>query len=482
MRKSCLTAVVTVLLMSLLALSSVYGQKESLASKPEVAAAIAVFDAWVQQTVTDREQPGLSVGLVYDQDLIWAKGYGYADLSKKAPATPATAYRIASLTKLFTATAILQLRDAGQLQLDDPVAKYAPWFQLNDSYGDGPVITIRHLLTHTSGIPRELKGLYWDDMKFPDHEAFMRLVRESEAILPRETEFKYSNVAYALLGDIVSNVSGETYAEYVAAHILKPLGMMGTEVMPRKDMSTLATGYKFRKPDQPREIEPFLDLNALSSAGNMASTVEDLAKFLSLQFREGPAGGAQILKGSTLSEMHRIHWLDTNWQSGRGLGWGLSRIDDRARIEHSGYVNGHTTFISACPAEKFGVIILANANDGKPWTYAEQAWSIVAPAIVKATAVPEAPTVADESLKKYTGKYVWSDGSLSEVMLLNGELAIVDPQSDNPWTDRARLKPVTDGVFKLENGWQKGELIRFEADSLGEINRMVWPGYAAQKL
>ena len=101
---------------------------KTLAESPGVAEAIQVFDAWVARTAADREQPGVSIGIVHDQDLIWAKGYGFADLAKKTPATPATDYRIASLSKLFTATAILQLRDAGKLQLDDPVSKWLPAF------------------------------------------------------------------------------------------------------------------------------------------------------------------------------------------------------------------------------------------------------------------------------------------------------------------------------------------------------------------
>src|SRR4026208_1420816 len=119
------------------------GSSESrpLARRPEVAAAIAVLDARVASTATSREQPGLSLGIVYDQDLIWAKGYGFADLARKVPATPSTVYRIASISKLFTTTAILQLRDAGKLQLDDPVAKYLPWFRIKNAHPDGPTIT-----------------------------------------------------------------------------------------------------------------------------------------------------------------------------------------------------------------------------------------------------------------------------------------------------------------------------------------------------
>ena len=466
---------------SLLSQGRALGQNPALTDSSDVQTAITVFDAWVQQRVIDQELPGLSIGFVYDQKLIWAKGYGFSDLAKMVPATPATAYRIASLTKLFTATAILQLRDAGRLQLDDSVAKYVSWFHLRDDYSDSPVITLRHLLTHTSGLPCELGALYWDDFSFPDHDMFVRLFREAATILPRETEFKYSNVAFSVLGDVVSNVSGESYPDYVKTHILMPLGMNATEVLPAKDMPSLATGYKFRRAGFARDVEPFIDLRGMVSCGNMASTVEDLAKFLSLQFRVGIAGEAQILKGSTLAEMQRVQWLDTTWQNGHGLGWQIARVADRVRIYHWGYVNGHTSSISASVAENFGVIVLANANDAKPWAIAEQAWTIVAPAVKTATAAPDKSVMADTSWEKFTGEYEWSDGSLSRVLLAKGELAIINPRSDNPWSERDRLEPLSDLTFRVTSGMQKGELVRFEADKLGRIVRMVWPGCSATK-
>lgn len=135
-------------------------ESPALARKPEVAAALQVLDAWIQATVAEREQPGLSIGIVHDQDLLWAKGY--ADLARKTPATPATAYRIASISKLFTSTAILQLRDAGKLRLDDPVAQHLPFFRIRNGHPEGPTITVRHLITHTSGLPRESPLSYWN--------------------------------------------------------------------------------------------------------------------------------------------------------------------------------------------------------------------------------------------------------------------------------------------------------------------------------
>src|SRR5262245_15512289 len=140
------------------------------AGSAEVAAAITVLDAWIAAQVERRELPGLAVGIVHDQRLLWAKGYGWADADRRVPVTPATAFRVGSISKLFTATAILQLRDAGKLRLDDPVAAHLPWFQVKLADPDAPPITIRHLLTHTAGLPREAGTPYWTDGRFPERE------------------------------------------------------------------------------------------------------------------------------------------------------------------------------------------------------------------------------------------------------------------------------------------------------------------------
>jgi len=145
-------------------------RSSDLARRPEVASALQQLEAWIESEMEFRAIPGMSVGIVYDQELIWARGFGYADLEKKIPATPATLYRIASISKLFTSTAILQLRDAGRLQLDDAVEKHLPWFKIKARVPSSVPITIQNLLTHTGGVPREAPYPYWHDFNFPTLE------------------------------------------------------------------------------------------------------------------------------------------------------------------------------------------------------------------------------------------------------------------------------------------------------------------------
>ena len=274
--------------------------KTPISESPGVAAALQVFDSWVDWTARNREQPGVSVGIVYDQEVVFAKGYGFADLARKIPATPETAYRIASISKTFTAHAILQLRDAGKLTLDDPITKWVPELRLANVDPARPVITVRHLLTHTSGIPREVDGTYWNDMNFPSRAAMLPVLSRMGVALPSETEWKYSNVAVSLAGYVVEAASGEPYADYISKHVLAPLGMTGTRVIPPTDMASLVVPYGRRVAGKPRRIEPFFNGAYMTPASNLASTVDDLAKYLQLQFRTAAtaaAGGAQIVKG-----------------------------------------------------------------------------------------------------------------------------------------------------------------------------------------
>ena len=140
---------------------------QTIASNPDVLGAQRIFETWMRAQIAYRELPGVAIGVVYNQELVWAKGFGLADIDQRLPMTPATKFRMASHSKLFTSTAIMQLRDQGKVRLDDPVTKYLPWFQVKAAQADDPPITIEELLTHSSGLSREA-GSHWSDYKFPD--------------------------------------------------------------------------------------------------------------------------------------------------------------------------------------------------------------------------------------------------------------------------------------------------------------------------
>lgn len=452
-------------------------QSSALAERPEVASAISLWQAWIESQVDYSGQPGISAGIVYDQQLIWSHGFGYRDVAKKLPATAQTNYRIASITKLFTSTAILQLRDGGRLQLDDPVAKHLPWFTLRnaDAYADTPVVTIRHLLTHTSGLPRESDFPYWTDAQFPTHDQIVEMLHKQDAPFPPETRWKYSNLALALAGEIVSAVSGEPYENYIQKHILDPLGMSTTD-FPRsfENDPLLAAAYGRRMPDGTRASAPFMNTKGITPAAGLSSNVEDLAKFVMLQFRDGKAGGNQILKGSTLREMHRLQWIEPDWESGQGLGFAILRQGKRTLVGHGGALAGYRTLVQFSPEDKIGVIILTNSDDGNPGQYSRQFFELVAPEIAKAVAPVSKTRTADPIWNTYVGKYR-SSFSDTQVLILDGELVMISPQAQDLKRSLLKLVPVAPNTFRLmgENGGANvGELLVFELDPDGKVVRV----------
>src|SRR5438067_2653534 len=285
-----------------------------LAEQPGVASGIALLEAWIESQMAYRGVPGLSLGIVCDQDLIWTRGFGYADLATKRPAAPDTIYRIASISKLFTSVAIMQLRDRGKLGLDDPIERHLPGFDLRGRKAGSPPVTLRQILTHTAGLPREAAYPYWTDFDFPTRERIEAALPDQEAIYPPETKWKYSNLGMALAGAVVENVSGEPYERYVRRYIFEPPGMESTSVeVPVERRERLSIGYGRRLPDGTRVTQPYSETRGIAPAAGLASTVEDLARFVSLQFRDSSAGGNQIVNARTLQEMRRVQWLRPDW-------------------------------------------------------------------------------------------------------------------------------------------------------------------------
>jgi CubicO group peptidase (beta-lactamase class C family) len=433
-----------------------------VADHPDVKGAERLFESWIRGQIAYRGLPGIAVGVVHDQELIWTQGFGFADVDAKTPVTAATRFRMASHSKLFTATAIMQLRDAGKLRLDDPVSKYLPWFQVKPAEPDDPPITIEELVTHSSGLPREA-GPHWSDLEFPHAEEVRKFVQAHQAAYSPEVRWKYSNLAFAIAGMIVEAVSGEKFAAYVQAHIFDPLGMRDSSV--DRQVPGLATGYARRMPDGTRQKMPFVDARAMAPATGITSTVEDMAKFVSLQFRKGKPGGAQILSTGALREMHRVRMLEENWQRGNAIGFAVNRDRDRDKVYvgHGGSYPGYKTHTLIQLDDKVGVIVLTNGDDSNPQDIAQHLMNIVGDAVAKASASAPKPPVWDPSWSRFAGLYR-SAGGDTEVVELNQRLVSLDPTGSTPETQN-RLVPIGNGLFRLEaaaGGGAVGEVVRFE--------------------
>ena len=429
----------------------------------DLATAIEILDNWTALRCRARQLPGLALGIVHAGDLLWGRAYGQADLAAGAPVTLDTRFRIASITKTFTATAILQLRDAGALRLDDPVSDHLDWFDLR--YQDAPPITIRNLLTHTAGLPRDSAGPMWTECRAPGWGEFVADTRARALTRPPYAKFAYSNLGYSLLGGIIAAASGRSWADYLQTQVLDPLGMSETRPLPEADDPLLATGYSKAKDGAGRDALPFWLMKGFEASANFASSVNDLVKYAA--FHLG-LRGADVLSPHTLTDMHRVHWLDDNWQGGYGLGLGLHRIKDWVISGHGGGYPGYLTAFTLCREHNAGVIVLTNALGSDPHEVVEQAYKLVLPELIKATADEEAEAPAE--WRKYTGVYE-SDWDRQQVVIRGGVLQIVNLEYiDAPATT---LEPTDEPhVFTLQQAGQSNEMLRFELDAAGEVTRM----------
>ena len=442
----------------------------SVAENPDVQAAARLFSAWLEGQIAYRGLPGVAVGVVQDQQLVWSKGFGFADIASKKPMTADTRFRIASNSKIFAAIAILQLREAGRLRLDDPVAKHLPWFTMKPAGPDDGPITIEQLLSHSSGLQREA-GDHWSSFDFPSEAELKALMAGRQSAFPPQTRWKYSNLAFGIAGLIVEQVSGQRWADYVRANILKPMAMNASSI--DTPDPGLATPYAARTPDGTRRVLPFVDAKGMAAATGMTSNVNDLAKFISAWFRRAPrAGGADVLSGGSWREALRVRSVDEDWESGSGLGFDIERFRGKTYAGHGGGYPGNTTMTMAQIDDKVGVIVLTNTNDSNPGDIANQLMATVGDAVAKAAKARATP-VWDPAWARFAGRYIGASDNVSQVVLLNNQLALLPAAGRNAET-RVLLEPIGGGRFRLTaptGGGPVGEIVWFEEKD-GKVTRM----------
>lgn len=475
-RLASLSVVVVVLLG---ASSSVTGQ--SVEQHPRVKQTLNLLQVWLDGQRAYQQIPGVSAAVVYDQQLVWSAGFGYADVSRKSPATPSTIYSICSISKLFTSIGVMQLRDEGKLRIDDPVARYIPWFKIKRSDPLGPEITIEGLLTHSSGLPRESDFPYWTgpEFAFPTSEQVKDRLASQETLYPAETYFQYSNLGLTLAGELIASVSGEPYEAYVGKRILQPLGLKSTtpEIPEKERGGRLATGYSALRRDGTRVPVPFFMARGIAPAAGYASTAEDLARFASWQFRVlERKGGEEVLRSNTLREMHRVHWVDPDLETMWGLGFSVSKSEGKVFVGHGGSCPGFRTQLLLKPDEKLATIFMANAQGVNTGEFVQQMYNIVAPAI-KAAAKPATNEAArpQVDLARYTGTY--ESGFAGELAIVEWEdgLAALSLPTMDPVRGLQKLKKVSEHTFRrIRKDEALGETLVFELGPEGQAVRVIW--------
>jgi D-alanyl-D-alanine carboxypeptidase len=424
--------------------------RSRVADTPEVRDALIKLDIWLEGQRMKHDLPGFSAGVVHDQELIWSKGYGYADVTNRIPATEQTLYRVASITKTFTATAVMQLVEQGKLSLEDPVNQRLTWFV---PQGADPAQPIRvwNLLSHTAGLLREAPGTDWDEFRSPDAAELRTATPTTPLSTPTQTRIKYSNYGFAVAGELVAQASGIPYADYLRERILKPLGMTNSLLLDSAEaVPGLAVPYGRRLPGRGRVVERQIEEKALLPAGGLVSNVRDLAKWASLQFNEADEYRGPVLTGRSLREMHRPRFLVPDWSLGYGLGWWLNRGEKRAEIEHTGGLPGYKSKLLMDPTSKVAVIVLINAEDA-PRNLARGVMKLIAAPFAKAAAAPDPAAAAETDLAQFEGLYYWHTSEYVRVVVLGGKLRLIDLNEDDVEKGTTTLRRTGPNAFLTEH-------------------------------
>ncbi|MCG2864152.1 MAG: serine hydrolase [Vulcanisaeta sp.] len=334
------------------------------------------LEGFILSRMREFKVPGLSIGIVKGNELIYARGFGFRDLERGLPASPGTVYGIGSITKTFTALSILRLVQEGRLDLMDPVDKYIP-LRLRPF---GEPVRIHHLLTHTSGIPalgyaeafiNGVLGLEANLLPLATPDDVITFMRDAErwAVARPGERFFYLNEGYVLLGRIISKVSGVSYEDYVTRNILKPLGMDRSYFRAEdfeRDPDTAAAYIITRDGDLMRSRFPF----GVTSDGGLLSNVIDMSRFVSMLINRGSLGGVTIVSREYL-ELAERKYVDVPWRviGDEGYGYGLiisNEFFGRKLIYHSGNVLVHVAFMGYIPSDGIGVIVMANSEGYSP--------------------------------------------------------------------------------------------------------------------
>jgi CubicO group peptidase (beta-lactamase class C family) len=355
-------------LLTLLASAGVRGQTSSSELGKHL-------DALIEPGMDEYHVPGLAVGIVLDGNLVYARGFGQAVLGQPEAVTSDTLFHMASVTKPFVATAIMQLVEQGKVAVDDPVIKYLPYFSLDDPRSQ--LITIRQLMNHTSGMP-DVEDYEWNKPQDDDGalERYIRSLKDKKLLWVPGSRFAYSNIGFEILGDVIAKVSGMSFDDYIERQILKPVGMASsTLLLKRADKKRLANGYT-RGTSSKQGASELVPVAAYpynrqhNPSSGLLSSVNDMSRWAMVNLNRGELDGMRILKSSTYDLM----WTPTaevefcrggpcrKPGSSVGISWFLEEKEGRLIVSHGGGDDGFISSFILIPSQKFALVMMTNSD------------------------------------------------------------------------------------------------------------------------
>ena len=407
--------------------------------------------------------PSLSAAVFRAGELVWSDAVGLGDVEQRIEVTADTQYAVASITKTFTAAALLQLRDEGKLDLEDPLSRHLP----EAAHGTP---TLRRMLSHASGLQREPPGEIWETLEFPDEEELLRGLEEAEQVVPPAAAWHYSNLAYALLGHVVARVSGVPFRDYIQERLAGPLGLERTTWGPTPPA---ALQYFVEPYSDAVRREPELELGGKGGESGLCSTVGDLARWGSFLCEPDES----LLAPASVALMHEVQIMaEPDWGLGWGLGIELWRRGERIFGGHTGGFPGFISILVYSRRERIGAVLLTNS--GRWPKAAETGLSLVGAALEELTPppdpwVPEEPPPAE--IVPLLGRW-WSEGREAIFSWRGGRLEarlVAAPPGREP----SVFEPDGEDRFRTVSGDERGELLRVVRGEDGEVAKLYWATY-----
>ncbi len=430
---------------------------------------IQMWCDYIEDVRSTHKIPGIAVGIVCGSELAWFQGFGETEIGNRTAPKEHSIFRVASNTKTFTATALMILQQSSMLSLDDPLLLYIPEFTSAAGIaGDLEDVTLRRMTAHYSGLTTEHPATDWDAPSFPTMQTQLDRIDEVQMVIPPDSAWKYSNMAYGFLGEVVSRLSGQPYERFVQSEILAPLDM-GETTFDNHDIADAnrVVGYSQPAPgSEDLRVAPYCDLNGIASAGQMMTNVADLTKWLAHIMRTESDTGPRLIGGSARREMLHPVYLDGNWTIGQCVGWRATRSGDRVYHGHGGGIHGFGTQTMFHAPYQTGVIVLTNLWPNAVSVSLAQTlldaviedWNEM-PKIATAAA-HEAPVSDDSSdLREYEGLYFTEPGFWMRITAVSNEELRFSGHEASPYLLHApaSAKLMADGTFKVVGNRGAGE-------------------------
>ena len=417
---------------------------------------IHIIDPWLAYQRWNGELPSIAVGVVHGNKTVFAKAYGHADLKRHRKATIRTVYRITSNSKVFTALGIMGLQQAGKLKISDRVSKHLPWFE-SKKQPELARITIKDLLTNSSGLMREGYTKQWTNDRFATAAQIRKFMQRGALTASKRGAFKYSNLGFAVLGLLIETVSGQTYAEFMRAQITEPLGLKYTDArLTARIRANLARGYGRLLPGKTRPVFSDPETNAMEAATGFSSNVLDLTKFVAAQFY----GTGKIFSDKIKKQMYRPAVRNDHERSEyAGLGYEIWKVGKRMVVGHGGGFQGFLTMTAFDPKLKVGVVVLTNALGTSPRWFSDEIFKLLDYFLKNSK---DFPTVPASKFKIFEGFYRgrWGDDL---VRAASKKLVVISP--DGPPAGRMAVltpaRPAARFAIKVYGGDKNGEWATF---------------------